>query len=94
MHLTFFIIWFRLKGNISSPAIFSLSSIFSHNNPDIFAASLWISNYSFSCLILSLIVMVSFSILSKGIFLNHKWLSDAREVSRNRKEYGRAVHLF
>ena len=41
---------------------------------------------------LSLIVLISFYILSKRFFLKREELSDARVVSLTRKEYGFAVH--
>ena len=60
-------------------------------NGDIFAASLLISNCSFSSLILSAIVMISFYILSKRLLLICKGLTDARIVSNTKKEHGFAV---
>ena len=50
---------------------------------------------NFSSLILStIIVMISFYILSKRFFLKRKRLSDARVASITKKGYGFAVHLF
>ena len=46
---------------------------------------------SFSSLILSSIVMISFYILSIRFFLKHIGLSDARVVSVTKKEYSFAV---
>ena len=48
--------------------------------------------YSFSSLIFSSIVVISFYIPSKKLFLKHKELSDARIVSITKKEYGFAIH--
>ena len=48
---------------------------------------------SFSSLILSLIVMISFYILSKRFFLIHKGLSDARVASITKNQYGLGVHF-
>ena len=61
---------------------------------DSVGASLVISYFSFSSLILSLIVMISFYILSKRLFLKRKGLSDVRVVSITKKEYGYAVHFL
>ena len=68
--------------------------MFPDDNADIFAASLLISYCNFSSVISSSIVMISFYILSKRLFLKPKGLSDARVASINKKEYGFAVHLF
>ena len=67
---------------------------FPDDNADIFAASVLISYCSFSCLILSSVVMISFYILSKRFFLKCKRLSDGRVVSTTKKEYGFAVHFI
>ena len=63
-------------------------SIFVDDNANIFAASLLISYYSFSSLILSSIVTISFYILSKWFSLKREGLSDPRVVSITEKEYG------
>ena len=51
------------------------------DNTDIFAAPHLVSYYCLSSLILPSIVMISFYILSKRLFLKCKGLSDARVVS-------------
>ena len=79
-------------GNISSPARYSYLSILPYDKADIFAASLLISYYSFSSLILSSVV--SYYILSKRFFLKCKGLFDARVASITKKEYGFAVHFL
>ena len=56
-------------------------SVFPDDNADIFAISQVISYCSFLSLILSSIIMISFYILSKRLFLKHKGLSDARVAS-------------
>ena len=56
----FFIIWFRLENNISSPVRYSYLSILADDNADIFATSLLILYCSFLFLILSSIVLISF----------------------------------
>ena len=56
---------------------------------------LWLISYcSVSPLIVSSIVMISFYILFKRLFLKCKRFSDARLVSFTKKEYGFAVHFF
>ena len=69
------------EGNISSPVKYSYLSILPDDNADIFAASLLISYWSFSSLILSSVIMISFSILSKRLFLRHKGLANASVIS-------------
>ena len=54
------IICLRLEGSISSPVIYSYLSIFPDDNADISAAALLISYCSFSYLVLSSIVSISF----------------------------------
>ena len=49
---------------------------------------------SFSPLILSSVVMFSFYILSKILFLKREGLSDAQVVSITKKEYGFLVHFL
>ena len=88
------IICLQLEVIISSPARYSYLSIFLDDNADIFAASLLISYYSFSSLILPSIVMISFHIVSKRFFLKVEGLSDARVASIIKKEYGFAVHFL
>ena len=73
---------------------YSFLSILPDDNADILAASLLISNCSFSSLILSSIVMVSVHIPSERLFLKGKRLSDAKEVSITKEEYGFRVHLI
>ena len=72
-------------GNISLPVRYSYISIFADDNFDIFAASLLISYYIFSSLILS-VVMINLYILSKRFILKHEELYDARVVSITKKE--------
>ena len=55
------------------------------NDADIFAASLLIKFYSFSSLILSSIIMISFCIYSKRFFPKGEELSDSRVVSITEK---------
>ena len=62
-------------------------SILSGYNAEIFAASPLILYCSFSSLFLSAIVMISFYIISKKIFLKHEELSDARVVSITKKTW-------
>ena len=68
--------------------------IFPNYNADIFAASLLITYCSFSSLILSSVVMISFYILSKRFFLKHEGLSDARVTSITKKEYDFTVYFL
>ena len=87
--------FYLLKENISSPIRYSFISVFPDDNADIFAASLLILYWNFSSLILSsIIVMVSFYILSKRFFLKHEGLSDARVGSITQKEDGFTVHFL
>ena len=82
----FFIFYFFLSvDNISSP-VFLLRWCF--------AASLLISHFSFSSLVLSLIVMVTFYIGSKRFLLKSEELSDAGVVSIIKKEFGFSVHFL
>ena len=81
-------------GNISSAVRYSYLSIFPDNKADIFAASLLTSYWSFSCLILSLIVMINVHIVSKRFFLKHEELSDRRVVLISKKEYGSVVDFL
>ena len=80
-------------GNISSTVRNSYLSILPDDKADIFAASLLISYCSFSSLIVSSIVMISYYVLSKIFFLQHEELSDARLVSIT-NEYSFAVHFL
>ena len=68
--------------SISSSVRYSFLSIFPDNNFDVFAASLLILHCSFSSLILSSIVMISFYIISERL---SKGLSDARIASITKK---------
>ena len=88
------IICLWLEGNIFSPVRYSYFSIFLDDNAVIFAASLLISYYNFSSLILWSIVMISFYILSERFFLKCKGLFDARVTSITKKEYGFAAHFY
>ena len=71
--------------------IYSYLPILSDDHDNIFAASLLISYWSYSSLILSSIAMISFYILSKRYLLKHEGLSDARVVLIIKKEHGFAV---
>ena len=73
------------EGNIFLLVRYSDLSILPHDIVDIFAVSLSISYHSFSYLILSSIVMTSFDIISKRLFLKQKGLSDGRVVSLTKK---------
>ena len=83
-----------LESNISSPVRYSCISILSDDNVNIFSASLLISCCSFSSLILSSIVMISFYILSKRFFLKREGLSAARVASIIKKGCGFVVHFL
>ena len=62
--------------------------------PDIFTASLLISYFNFSLLILSSIFMIKFYILSKMFLVKHEELSDTRVLSITKRESGFAVHFI
>ena len=62
------------------------------DNVDIFSAPLLTSYSSFSSVTLSLIVMISFYILCKRLFLKRKGLSDARVVSVTKIEYSFTIY--
>ena len=79
---------------ISSPVRYSYLSIFPDNKADIFAASQLTSHCNFSSLILSLLVMISFYIVSERFFPKRKGLPDARVAFITKKEYGFAVHFL
>ena len=68
--------------------------ILSDDNADIFTASLLISYYSFSPLILSLAVMISFHILSKRLLLKRRELSDEGLLSFIKNEYVLTAHFL
>ena len=72
----------------------SYLSILPSDKAIILATSLLISYCSFSSLILSLIVTISFYVLYNKLFLKLEGLSDARVVSFTKKEYGFAVHFL
>ena len=82
------------EGSFSSHVRYLYWSIFLDNNGDIFAASLLMLCYTFSSLILSSIVMISFYILIIRFFLKHGGLSDAMVALKTKKEYGYAVNFF
>ena len=82
------------EGNISLPVRNSELSILLDDYPDIFVASLLILYCSFSCLILSSMLIISFYILSKRFFLKREELSNAGVVSITKNEYGFAVHFL
>ena len=94
VNLAWSIICLSLEDNISLPMRYSYLSIFPDHNADIFYSSLLVSYCSFSSIILSSIVMISFYILSKRFFLKHEGLSYARVTSINKKENGFAVHFL
>ena len=83
-----------IRRNISLPTRYSYLSGFPDDNADIFVASLLISYGSFSFLIWSSIVMISFYIFSKILFLKRKWLSDARVSSVIKKEHGFLIYFL
>ena len=91
MTLVCSIILLQLGGNISSAVRYSYLSILPGYNADISAASLLILHCSFSILLSSSIVITSFYILSKKLFLKRKRSSDARVASFTKKEYGLEV---
>ena len=64
------------------------------DNGDDFTSSMLISYCNFSSQILSSVVMISFYIISKTLFLKCKRFSDARVASITKKEYGFAVHFL
>ena len=66
---------------MSSPVRYSYLSVTPNDHADIFAASLLISYCNFSSFVLSSIVMISFYILSKILFLKREGLSGARVTS-------------
>ena len=88
------IICLWLEVNISSLVRYSYLSIFRDHHADIFDVSLLISYCGFSSLILSLIVMISFYVLSKRFFLKLKELFDTRVVSITKQDYCFAVNLL
>ena len=69
VNLAYFIILLSSDGNIFSSVRYSYLSIFPHDNADIFAASLLISYFNFSSLILPSTVMINLYILYKRFFL-------------------------
>ena len=81
-------------GNISLPVRYFYLSILHDDKANIFAASLLTPYCSFSSLILSSIVMISFYNLSKKVFLKHEEFSDVRVVLITKKEYGFPVHFL
>ena len=70
------------------------SSILPDHNAEIFATFLQLSYCSFSSLILSSSIMVSFNNFSKRFCLKCKVLSDSRVVSITKKEHGFVLHFF
>ena len=81
-------------GNVSSTVRNSYLSILPHDYADIIAASLLRLYYTFSSVILSSIVMISFYILFIRFFLKREELSDGRVVSTTKNEYGFPVHCL
>ena len=94
VNLAFSIIWLPLEGIAYSTVRYSYLSTFLDDNADIFATSLLISYCSFSFLILSSIIIISFYILSTRFCLKPKRLSNARVESLTKKEYGYTVHFL
>ena len=90
--LTCSIIW--TDGNVYSSVKYSYSSILIHENADIFAAALLISHCSFSAKIVSSVVVITFSILSKTMHLKHGLLSAGKIVSFTKKKNGFAAHFL
>ena len=88
------IILFWSVGNISSSVRQSFLLISPDYNADIFTASMLISYCSFSSLILSSVVTISFHVPCKKLFLKCKELSDAKVVSFTKEECGLAEIFF
>ena len=80
--------------NISSSIRNSYLWILLDYNADHFATSLLISYCSFSCLVLSSIVMIKVYILSWRLSLKREELSDARVVSITKNVYRFALHFL
>ena len=81
VNLAYSIILLWSDGNISLPVKNSYLSILPDDGADILVASLLILYCTFSFLILSSIIKISFYILSKKFFLKREKLSDTRVVS-------------
>ena len=79
------IICILLEGSIFLPVRYSYANIYT--------AYLLVSYCSFTSLILSSNVMISFYILSKRFFLKCEGLSNARLTPITKKEYGFAAHF-
>ena len=78
-----------------SPITYSYLPFSPNDNTDTdFAASLLTSYDSFSSLIFSSIVLISFYIIFKRFILKRERLSDARVPSITKKEYGVAFLFF
>ena len=88
------VVLFLSEGIISFSVRYIYLSILLDVNKDVFAASLFTSYYSFSSLILSSIVVISFYIFFIKLFLKCKLLSEERVVSFTEKEYGFAVYFL
>ena len=86
-NLAFYIILLWSENNVSSPVVYSFLSISHDDNADIFATSLLMSKDSFSFLMVSSIVLISFNILSARFFLKRKDLSDVTMQWITKKEY-------
>ena len=82
-----------LEDNTCAPVRYSYLSIFPDNIANVFAASFLLWYYSFSSLILSSIVMISFDIFPRRLRMKRKGLSEARVVSLTKKEYVFLVNL-
>ena len=83
----------QIRWQYSLTVINSYLSILPDDNVD-FPGPLLTFYCSFSSLILSSIVVISFYILYKSFFLKREELSDVRVVSITKKEYGFAVHFL
>ena len=73
---------------MSSPVIYQCLSLLPDDTTNAFAVSLLISYCSFSSLILSSVVIISFYIFSERFFLKREGLYDARAETISKKEYG------
>ena len=73
---------------------YSYLPILHEDNTDIFAASLFISYWSFSSSILPLIVIINVYAFSERFFMKRKEVSDARVASITKQEYGSAADFL
>ena len=98
VNLAFYIALFWYSGSVYSPIRYSYLYVLFDINADIFTAFLLMSHSSSLSLVLSSILIISFYILSRRLFLNRKRLPDARFDARvtwiTKNEFGFAVHFF